>query len=50
MRKVLDLLHLQFLEDLSEWFEMNVDSPYMLLVANINSNKKLKRMNKNFLV
>ena len=29
-------------EDLSEWFEMNVDSPYMLLVANINSNKKIK--------
>ena len=24
-------------EDLSEWFDMNVDSPYMLLVANINS-------------
>ena len=23
-------------EDLSEWFEMNVDTPYMLLVANIN--------------
>jgi len=29
-------------EDLSEWFEMNVDSPYMLLVANINSNKKIE--------
>ena len=26
-------------EDLSEWFDMNVDSPYMLLVANINSKK-----------
>ena len=26
-------------EDLPEWFEMNVDSPYMLLVANINPNK-----------
>ena len=29
-------------EDLPEWFEMNVDSPYMLLVANINSNKKIE--------
>ncbi len=29
-------------EDLSDWFEMNVDSPYMLLVANINSNKKIE--------
>jgi len=29
-------------EDLSEWFEMNVDSPYMLLVSNINSNKKIE--------
>ena len=29
-------------EDLSDWFEMNVDSPYMLLVANINPNKKIE--------
>ena len=29
-------------EDLSEWFAMNVDSPYMLLVANINSNKRIE--------
>ena len=29
-------------EDLSEWFDINVDSPYMLLVANINSNKKVE--------
>ena len=29
-------------EDLSEWFDMNVDSPYMLLVAYINSNKKIE--------
>jgi len=29
-------------EDVSEWFEMNVDSPYMLLVANINHNKKIE--------
>jgi carbamoyltransferase len=29
-------------EDVSEWFEINVDSPYMLLVANINSNKKIE--------
>ena len=26
-------------EDLSEWFDINVDSPYMLMVANINKNK-----------
>ena len=29
-------------EDLSEWFEMNVDSPYMLLVANIKFDKKIE--------
>ncbi len=29
-------------ENLPEWFEMNVDSPYMLLVANINPNKKIE--------
>ena len=29
-------------EDLSKWFDMNVDSPYMLLVANINSEKKIE--------
>ena len=28
-------------EDVSEWFEINIDSPYMLLVANINPNKKI---------
>ncbi len=32
-------------EDLSTWFDINVDSPYMLLVANINSDKKIE-MNK----
>ena len=32
-------------EDLSKWFEMNVDSPYMLLVANINSDKKIEMTN-----
>ena len=32
-------------EDLSEWFEMNVDSPYMLLVANINLSKKIEMTN-----
>ena len=36
-------MHLQFLrEDLSEWFDINVDSPYMLLVANINPEKKIE--------
>ena len=29
-------------EDLSNWFEMNTDSPYMLLVANIKSNKRIE--------
>ena len=32
-------------EDLSEWFDINVDSPYMLTVANINSKKKIKMTN-----
>ncbi|MDC3165935.1 carbamoyltransferase [Candidatus Pelagibacter sp.] len=32
-------------EDLSDWFNINVDSPYMLLVADINHNKKIE-MNK----
>ena len=26
-------------EDLSEWFDLNTDSPYMLFVAKVNSNK-----------
>ena len=29
-------------EDLSEWFDIDTDSPYMLLVANVNSNKKIE--------
>ena len=29
-------------EDLSQWFDINVDSPYMLLVANVSSKKKIK--------
>ena len=29
-------------EDLSEWFDLDVESPYMLLVADINSNKKIE--------
>jgi carbamoyltransferase len=32
-------------EDLSEWFDMNTDSPYMLFVADINSNKKIEMTN-----
>jgi carbamoyltransferase len=28
-------------EDLSEWFEINEDSPYMLIVANINNDKTI---------
>ena len=33
-------------EHASEWFDLNTDSPYMLMVAEINSNKKIK-MSKN---
>ncbi len=29
-------------EDLSEWFDLNVESPYMLLVSNINNDKQIK--------
>ena len=29
-------------EDLSKWFDMSVDSPYMLLVSNINTDKKIE--------
>ena len=29
-------------EDVSKWFDINVESPYMLLVANINSDKKIE--------
>ena len=32
-------------QDLSEWFDMSVDSPYMLLVANINHKKKIEMTN-----
>ena len=28
-------------EDLNEWFDINVDSPYMLMVSNINSSKTI---------
>ena len=29
-------------EDLTDWFDINVDSPYMLLVADINLNKQIQ--------
>ena len=32
-------------EDLEEWFKMEIDSPYMLLVADINKNKKIEMNN-----
>ena len=32
-------------EDLSEWFDIDVDSPYMLLVSNINPKKKIEMTN-----
>ena len=28
-------------DDVAEWFELNIDSPYMLFVANVNSNKTI---------
>ena len=28
-------------EDLEEWFDLNIDSPYMLMVANINKDKTI---------
>ena len=39
-------------EDLSDWFDINVDSPYMLLVADVSSDKKIEmnKNKKNFLV
>ena len=33
-------------EDLSEWFDINVESPYMLLVANIAKNKAISMSDK----
>jgi carbamoyltransferase len=27
-------------DDLTEWFDTNIDSPYMLMVSEINSKKK----------
>ena len=32
-------------EDLSEWFNIDVDSPYMLMVSNINNDKKIEMTN-----
>ena len=29
-------------EDLSEWFELDCDSPYMLLVAKVNKNRQIR--------
>jgi carbamoyltransferase len=33
-------------EDVAEWFDINVQSPYMLLVANINSSKTIQMTDK----
>jgi len=32
-------------EDLTDWFDIDVDSPYMLLVSSISSNKKIEMTN-----
>ena len=31
-------------EDLDEWFDLNIDSPYMLLVADIDVKKKIDEL------
>ncbi len=33
-------------DDVSEWFDLNTDSPYMLLVANVKSNKQIEMTDK----
>ncbi len=33
-------------EDVSDWFKLDIDSPYMLLVANINNSKKIEMSEK----
>ncbi len=33
-------------EDVAEWFDLNYDSPYMLLVADINKDKQIKMSDK----
>ena len=35
------MLHL-YLEDVNEWFELNDDSPYMLLVSEVKKDKQIK--------
>ena len=32
-------------EDLTEWFDIDIDSPYMLLVGNVNRNKRITTTN-----
>ncbi len=32
-------------EDLTEWFDIDIDSPYMLIVANVNRNKRITMTN-----
>tara|TARA_B100000029_G_C17567072_1_gene955406 strand:- start:261 stop:2099 length:1839 start_codon:yes stop_codon:yes gene_type:complete len=32
-------------EDISDWFDLNVDSPYMLLVSNVKNEKTIKMTN-----
>ena len=33
-------------EDLSDWFNIDIDSPYMLIVAHVNSNKRVEMNDK----
>ena len=33
-------------EDLNEWFELNCDSPYMLLVSEVKKSKQIKMSEK----
>ena len=44
--KVLDRSHHQFSEDVNEWFELDYDSPYMLLVSEVKKDKQISMSEK----
>ena len=44
-RESFDLCTFNSSEDLSDWFDISVESPYMLLVANIHNSKKIQMTN-----
>ena len=45
IEKVLGLLLHLFYEKVSEWFDINTESPYMTFVAKVNESKHLKISN-----